>query len=525
MSEGVISAGGIAIDINATTNLPAVARDAGAALGRVGDAAGKASTATKALEQQMTVAAKSTQILYGGGRALAEAWQGNVAAAFASVIPVVGMLREGIKSLSVGMLALLSNPITWMIAAAAALVAGVAALVKSYREAQDATDDWAKHTARLKTALTDLSDSQVTEGIERLRTQLLANGEVTDDMQALYSRLAVETTGNEKAARQLAAALSPMAAFAEKYNVATRDQIHELQRDRATLDQLKESMAPGFYERAAQAIDDKLNAALGRTREAAAKATAEVQRFRDYSGSDLLDPGLEGPSMEGLDDLMGAVEPAPGADIEARGNDPRFLRMLNQETAYQQARIDAATAAKERMWALQEEELSQRSALMQDFTSGMAAAWGQLWSDLVTGQAQGGKALLGQVLNLIGSLAIQMGTFGILSGLMFTAIPFLGLSGGAAVGAGAALVAFGGALKGAGALVSGGASQAAGGGSGSLTSAYERETGVRRPGEASSGGNVTINVNTGQTLATRDDVALAVAEGVDRAHSLGWRGA
>lgn len=90
----------------------------------------------------------------------------------------------------------------------------------------------------------------------------------------------------------------------------------------------------------------------------------------------------------------------------------------------------------------------------------------QAFAAFATG-AKSGKQALGEVLASLGALAVQTGTFFILAGTASSALPFLGLSGGAAIGAGIGLVALGTGLQlGGAALASSGAKSGAGGGAG-----------------------------------------------------------
>jgi hypothetical protein len=86
---------------------------------------------------------------------------------------------------------------------------------------------------------------------------------------------------------------------------------------------------------------------------------------------------------------------------------------------------------------------------------------------LVTSLAQGEASLdawVGTALQGIGQIALNFGQTAILAGLASQALPFLGLSGGAAVAAGSALVALGLGLKAGGAaLASGGSAGGSGG--------------------------------------------------------------
>lgn len=111
--------------------------------------------------------------------------------------------------------------------------------------------------------------------------------------------------------------------------------------------------------------------------------------------------------------------------------------------------------------AIAKSELQQlQGSLKSVLVNGASNAFAAFGRSIVTGE-NGLKALGNQVLNTLGALAIQMGQFFILVGSGLTATQsILGVSGGAAIAAGAGLIALGGALQavatGAGSDVGGG---------------------------------------------------------------------
>jgi len=411
-----------------------------------------------------------------------------------------------------------------IIAALAAVVAGTVAVVSSFRDAQDATKDWTGHTEKLRAALTSLSLTQVDQGIQRLKDSMLENGSVTADAQALYARLA-ETEGlSASKARELASALDYGTVAAEKFGVATRSEVDALRHALEVHRAHREGMDPARYNLVADAIQSRLNAALGVTTDKAKGATAELEKV--LSLADLAaGAGSAMSDFETADTgLQAALDPYAGRDAERAA----------QAEMIAQAQRDSSNAARARDNELNAILLAEReetekasaeriAATWTDLASGMSSAWAGLWEDLASGTENAGGRFLGAILRVIGQLAIQWGTYFMLQGAAMMFSPGMQGLGVGLIAGGLALSAMGGAVMGVGAKMAGGSTAGAGGGSqrGPTTSAIESQTGIRRQGEQG-GGTVVVNVYSGQVLNTSDDVAVAVHTGMRRAQALGF---
>ena len=117
-------------------------------------------------------------------------------------------------------------------------------------------------------------------------------------------------------------------------------------------------------------------------------------------------------------------------------------------------------------------------------------------------------ALAAAMLRSVGQIATQMGSMLILAGAGFSALP-VGFSAAGAIVAGAGLVALGTALGAASAAIA--PSRAVGGGGGGPSRAVDTFRSGDRGQEQAPTSNVTLVLNTGQSLATRGEIARDVA--------------
>jgi len=528
-----LSAGSVTIGITATTNVPAVAASASAALGATGKAAAQTGQAAKAFGQQLDGMAKSMLIANGVSHTLGAAMSGNVAGALMSLAPLLASVAGGVKALGAQLLALAMNPIVLALAALTALVAGTIKAVGAYRDAQHASRDLIDHTDKLQRALTALTPERVAAETKKLGEEFVRTGEFTTSMETRVLRLsrAVSNAGGD--IESFGRSMTASGIMAEKLGVQTEEEIAVLERQRAALvaDHEAGVTTRDEFNRLAAALEAQVPPLAEATR-AWTFHGASIRAVRGEvtdllavagGGAGSISKLLEETGAPGDLSAAGVIGEAQGPAPETRETERRHAREA-AEVASRNRLIDGEAAYQDRLYAIEESGFQARSDLLADFVSGSANVMGGFFEDLVSGSDRGGKATLANFLSMVGSMAIQLGTFGLLSAALLTAIPFFSLSGGAAAAAGVALIAFGGALKGAAALISQGANTAGGGAArGPLTGSVERTTGVRRPGEGGAGAAVNVSVTVQGALATRDEIALAVAEGVDRAASLGYR--
>lgn len=142
---------------------------------------------------------------------------------------------------------------------------------------------------------------------------------------------------------------------------------------------------------------------------------------------------------------------------------------------------------------------------MQALATGFGEGFAAIGAAVVDG-ANSFKAFGAVFLQSIANLAVQFGTFLILTGVAANAAPFLGLSGSAAIAAGIALTVFGGAL--------GAAARKLGGSGGSRGEEREQRFRDSRFGTNGGQGGMTIinNINFANTIGLTRDAMKEVGE-------------
>ena len=532
--------GSVTFDINATTNVPEVAKASGAGMRTLREETVRTDAAMKASAGAFTTASAGVQNL---GRAalvgssafnvLRNAAAGNFAAAFMALPGLFSASAAGLKALGAAALAFVATPIGALLTGLAAVTAAFITYVSHATEAAEATAKWAERAKELRGVVHALGDAAARLELESIVADFADTGVVTREMLISLHDIGERLKLQKGEWDALGQRINPVNRLMGEFNVVTDATIERLADARNQLEDVRSQLSPGEYERAAAAIDSQLNAALGTTATRAGDAAAALRdleaaqreaarTFGMVPGSEQTQFAIAAPgSGEAVSQRLTPFEQDPASFEAARQE--RIDAEWNQIAEGNIRKIELEMEAQERLYQIEEDAYARRLALAADLVSGLGNAFGQFFSDLVTDSGSAGKKFLGNVLSMIGSLAIQFGTFGVLAGALQSALPFLGLTGGAAMVAGGALIAFGGALKGAGALVSAGAGGGASGGGRPLTSEFERGTGVGRPGEDAGrrGGDVNIYIQDSGRLSTDDDIALKVGRAAVRARELG----
>jgi hypothetical protein len=233
-----------------------------------------------------------------------------------------------------------------------------------------------------------------------------------------------------------------------------------------------------------------LQAAVARGREAAERG--RKQEIEDYQNS-----------LIGIQKWVGYVESSYLGSVQHE-----IDMMTEREQVYKKnidvmnqlrASVPKAADPNEKIqlrFDKQEEAINRYAELLKARVQEMRDVWLNGWVNAFVsgfqaiGQSivEGGnvlKAFVSNFLSAIGQMAVQFGTMMILYGIAGDAIPFLGISGTAAIAAGAALVVFGGALT----ALAGTMNRTASGGSGN---SYKPESSFDNGSQRE--GNTTITV-------------------------------
>jgi hypothetical protein len=223
----------------------------------------------------------------------------------------------------------------------------------------------------------------------------------------------------------------------------------------------------------AQSVRDILQGNGGTT----APVSSAAGRRRVGAGGGAAQAGdeLTFTDAEGLADLFALQAEGALPGTLAGGAGGASIESVTQDVGQLIAATDTLTVSLDAGQTAGQRLTDSLAQGLDQLTSSAVALGVSLADALVTSLAQGEASLdawVGTALQGIGQIALNFGQTAILAGLASQALPFLGLSGGAAVAAGSALVALGLGLKAGGAaLASGGSAGGAGGVGGGIGAA------------------------------------------------------
>ncbi len=186
---------------------------------------------------------------------------------------------------------------------------------------------------------------------------------------------------------------------------------------------------------------------------------------------------------------------------------PNLMAVTQAEEDMRAEMIRYGATSQEELAAIKKELGTMLDSGFMTFINGMVDGFAAIGEAIVNGTS-GLKGFGAAFLKTISQIAIQFGTFIMLTGLAKNALPeIFGLSGAAAVAAGAALVVFGGAL---------GAIAGKIGGSSGRGASSERDQRFRDSNFNSSGGNagttIINNINFANTIGLTRDAMKEVGE-------------
>jgi len=219
--------------------------------------------------------------------------------------------------------------------------------------------------------------------------------------------------------------------------------------------------------RGAQSVRDIFQGKGGTT----APVSSAAGRRRVGAGGGAAQAGdeLTFTDAEGLADLFALQAEGALPGTLAGGAGGASIESVTQDVGQLVAATDTLTVSLDAGQTAGQRLTDSLAQGLDQLTSSAVALGVSLADALVTSLAQGEASLdawVGTALQGIGQIALNFGQTAILAGLASQALPFLGLSGGAAVAAGSALVALGLGLKAGGAALASGGSAGGSGGAG-----------------------------------------------------------
>jgi hypothetical protein len=149
----------------------------------------------------------------------------------------------------------------------------------------------------------------------------------------------------------------------------------------------------------------------------------------------------------------------------------------------------------------------------QQFASMFTGTWAAMWQEIAAGS--GFQTILKMFFDMIGNMAIQLGTLVTLAAIASGIIPIFGaISAPAGIAAGMALTAFGGMIKGLASQMGGSSTATSGAGSSTYGGGYSGNMATAQPS--------TYNVYVTGGLSTSDEIARAVVDNLRHGEAMGY---
>lgn len=263
-----------------------------------------------------------------------------------------------------------------------------------------------------------------------------------------------------------------------------------------------------------EAAMTRLNAAMERNARIAAAAAAA--------------PKIEAERQKQMEAAVRAIADRVEAEKEAAlTRDSIGVDQLVKAIHREQLLLRASTARLEHQERLETQAAEQFSqtwgqtiqSVGQAMTQLLSAVLEEMTFAFVTGSDFSARAFAGNFLRAIGSIATQMGTMLLLTGLASSLIPGMQSAAGS-IPFGLALIALGAALGGVGRAVAGGGGTAAGGGAAGAPAFGPAPAPAVAVGGGGGGGPRIVNITINSPLATRAEIGREVRSSIAEADRL-----